>query len=125
MTRPPPTGPWVYKPGDVAGVPLSTWDQKKADEFVGKYVLAGITSLASDHKTVESQWQYHGRIVRVDRIKGIEVECEGQWAGHLMTLPPTLDAFFPARPGEYRLRSTGEVILNPDLTTQWTRSGTS
>jgi hypothetical protein len=31
------------------------------------------------------------------------------------TLPPILEAFEPAEPGEYRLRSTGEVVVDPDV----------
>jgi hypothetical protein len=37
-----------------------------------------------------------------------------------MTLPPHLSAFQAAKPGEYRLRATGETVENPDLTTSWT-----
>jgi hypothetical protein len=35
-------------------------------------------------------------------------------------LPPEPDAFDEAVPGEYRLRSTGEVVVNPAFTTSWT-----
>ena len=37
--------------------------------------------------------------------------------GEIEWLPPDLRAFKKARPGEYRLRSTGEVVLDPDYTT--------
>ncbi len=36
------------------------------------------------------------------------------------TLPPVEEAFEPAPPGEYRLRTTGEVVVDPDFTTSWT-----
>ena len=36
------------------------------------------------------------------------------------TLPPHLEAFEPASPGEYRLHGTSEVVTNPDLLTTWT-----
>jgi len=80
-------------------------------------ILVGVTYLAADGKTVKSQQQYHGRIVTVDRNDGIEIACEGKWAGKTMTLPPELRSLHHARPGQYRLRSTGETIEDPDLTT--------
>jgi len=35
-------------------------------------------------------------------------------------LPPEPEAYEPAPPGEYRLRSTGEVVVDPDYLTTWT-----
>jgi len=96
------------------------WDQEDADGLVGQLVLAGITYLAADGKTVTSQVQCWGRIVSA-KSEGIAMICEGKtWAGQTRTLPPHLSAFQAARPGEYRLRSTGETVENPDLTTSWT-----
>jgi hypothetical protein len=96
------------------------WDQDEADGLVGQMVLAGITYLAADGKTVTSQVQSWGRIVSA-KPEGIAIVYEGKiWAGQTMTLPPDLRAFQAAGPGEYRLRSTGETIENPDLTTSWT-----
>jgi hypothetical protein len=42
-----------------------------------------------------------------------------------MTLPPDLRALQAAKPGQYQLRSTGETIENPDLTTSWTMTEAS
>ena len=96
------------------------WDQDDADGLVGQLVLAGITYVAADGKTVTSKVQCWGRITDA-KPEGIEIVCEGKvWAGQTMTLPPHLPAFQVARPGEYRLRSTGETVDNPDLTTSWT-----
>ncbi|KAA9157164.1 hypothetical protein FPZ12_025590 [Amycolatopsis acidicola] len=36
------------------------------------------------------------------------------------TLPAEPDAYDHARPGEYRLRTTGEVVVDPDFTSVWT-----
>jgi len=36
-----------------------------------------------------------------------------------MTLPPMTGAFHAANSGEYRLRSTGEIIKDPDVLTTW------
>lgn len=96
------------------------WDQDDADWLIGKYVLAGITWMAADGQTVTDQSQYHGRVVAVSEKDGVRIACEGQRAGEFMTLPPDLRAFQLADPGEYRLRSTGEVVTNPDVVTSWT-----
>jgi hypothetical protein len=75
--------------------------------------------LASDGTTIKSHGQYHGKIVRVDRSSGITIECEGVWSGKTLMLPPHTAAIHPANPGEYRLRSTGEIVNDPDLLTTW------
>jgi hypothetical protein len=95
------------------------WDQDEADWLIGKYVLVGITYLASDGETVKSQAQYHGRIVSADPKVGFKIECEGRWAGQTMGLPPVLEAFRPADPGKYRLRATEEVVEDPDVLATW------
>jgi hypothetical protein len=95
------------------------WDQSEADWLIGKTVLAGITRLASDGTTIKSHQQYHGKIVRADRSAGIVMECEGVWSGKTITLPPMTSNYHPANSGEYRLRSTGEIIKDPDVLTTW------
>jgi hypothetical protein len=50
---------------------------------------------------------------------GFTIECEGVSAGKIMVLPPDMRAFRLASEGEYRLRSTGEVIADPDILTTW------
>src|SRR5690242_15544203 len=96
------------------------WDQEEADDFVGQLVLIGITYVGSDGQPTKPQVQYYGRIAKADKDRGIEVACEGTNAGKTITMPPVLRAFYPARPGQYRLRSTGETVDDPDLTTTWT-----
>src|SRR5437764_14216184 len=96
------------------------WDQEEADGFVGQLVLVGVTYVGPDGQPTQPQVQYYGRVVRADKTGGIEIACEGTRSGKTMTLPPVLQAFYPARPGQYRLRSTGETVDDPDLTTTWT-----
>jgi hypothetical protein len=95
------------------------WDQEEADGLIGQYVLVGMTYLKPDGKTVKSRGEYHGRIVSADREAGIKVRCEGKWEGHVMGLPPILDIFRPAKPGNYELYSTGEVVSDVDYLTTW------
>ena len=96
------------------------WDQDEADWLVGKYALVGVTYLEADGQTVTSKGQYHGRIVSADKENGFKIECEGTWAGRTMDLPPDLSAFRVADSRDYRLRSTGETVKDPDVLATWT-----
>jgi hypothetical protein len=107
-------------PADAPNDGRPKWDQQEADDLVGQYVLVGITYLKADGKTLKAQGQYHGRIVSADKTKGFEIRCEGTWASKTMTLPPDTRSFRPASPGEYKLRSTGEIVRDPDYLANWT-----
>lgn len=92
-------------------------DQELAASFIGKYILVGMTYLDHDENLV-GQKQFHGHIVRINEREGIVVKLGD--SGDEYKLPPDLDSLQPAPEGEYRLRSTGEVIVDPDLLTTWT-----
>lgn len=87
------------------------WDEHRAAMLVGKHTLVGLTYVDADG-TVRRQVQIHGRIVAADETK-VTMRLHG--SDEEFTLPPILAAFKPAQPGEYRLRSTGEVVVDPDL----------
>jgi hypothetical protein len=95
------------------------WNQDEADWLIGKYALVGITQLAADGKTVKSKDQYHGTIQSADQDGGFELACEGKWAGRKMMLPPDLAAFFRAEPGEYRVKASSDVVIDPDVLASW------
>ena len=85
-------------------------------ELLGKRVLVGITRV--NHKDeVISQDQFHGRVESLD--EGL-VHIRVERTGVDFTLPPEPLAFTRARPGHYKLRSTGEVVIDPDFTSSWT-----
>ena len=84
--------------------------------LVGKTVLIGITRLDHDDELIEKTEKF-GRIASVDPHDGIKVDVGEP---ELFTLPPNPEHFNDARPGVYRLRSTGETVEDPDLTTIWT-----
>jgi hypothetical protein len=84
-------------------------------KYVGKTIIVGISY--RDHaQEVSRQHQFHGEIVRVNLREGVVVRLA---SGEERRLPPDPRTFRPAPPGEYRFRSTGEVIVNPDLMTTW------
>jgi hypothetical protein len=91
------------------------FDPVRAAALVGKSVLIGLTYLDANGE-VEEQIQFFGHITSVDpSIVTIKRD-----SGEEFTLPPALEAFEDARPGEYRLRNTGDVIVDPDLISTWT-----
>lgn len=95
-------------------------DWKTAEaEWIGAVVLVGITNVDAGGAFL-SQDQMYGCIVSVQPDQGIELELWGERSGEHFWLPPELEAFEKARPGEYRLRSTGEVVCDPDLLSNWT-----
>jgi hypothetical protein len=88
----------------------------RADEITGKTVLVGLTYLTADGRVRDTE-QLHGIVVSADEERGIEIR---QPSGEIFLLPPAFDSFEPAEPGEYALRSSGEVISDPDLLCSWT-----
>jgi hypothetical protein len=91
-------------------------DEAKAKEYVGKTVLVGITDLDRNGKPTK-QRQFFGTISEISVKNGMIVTSKNN-ATHL-ALPPDLSTLLPAKPGVYRLRSTGEVVTDPDFLTTW------
>ncbi|HUO07316.1 MAG TPA: hypothetical protein VM008_03220 [Phycisphaerae bacterium] len=84
------------------------------DDYIGKHLLVGLTYLDHDG-AITRQLQLHGTITQICD-EGIFIE---QPDGEEFSLPPDPDSLRPAKPGEYRLRSTGEVVVNPDYLSNW------
>lgn len=93
------------------------WDEDDARKLLRRQIIVGVTVLSADDELIE-QKQLHGEIVIVDERRGIAIRQEP--GGALYWLPPHLSAIQPAPPGTYRLRSTGEEVVDPDLLTTWT-----
>lgn len=84
--------------------------------FIGKHLLVGMTYL-DQQGDVTHQVQFHGMITEVS-VRGITIRRHD--TGEYFTLPPATDSLKPAPKGEYRLRTTGEVVVDPDYLTTWT-----
>ena len=91
-----------------------TFDEDFADGFIGKYLLVGITR-TTDKGKVLSQQQLHGIIITAN-ADAIEIELGGVHEGKTWRMPPILDELAPARRGKYELKTTGEVVEDPDFT---------
>src|SRR5262249_37480754 len=94
------------------------FDEARAQQSVGKYILIGLT-YRDDGGNVGEQQQLHGRIVSAAARRGFGAQLAGRRSGETYCLPPDMRSFQTAPPGEYRLRSTGEVIEDPDLLATW------
>lgn len=87
--------------------------EAEAADLVGKYMLIGITYL--DDKGVElHRAQMHG-VVSAASTSGVEVALRGARDGGSFSLPPDPRFYSVAKPGKYTLRSTGEVIEDPQV----------
>lgn len=93
------------------------WDTRRAASLDGALVLVGITLESPEGSRLS---QFYGTVVEVDAANGVTLRLEGTRSGETYRLPPDLNAFTPAPPGEYRLRGTGEAVRDPDFTTRWT-----
>jgi hypothetical protein len=95
------------------GDPVSEFDEDFAAGFVGRIVLVGVTELAPDG-SVANQDQLHGVIVAAT-AHGIDIALRGVHEGTTWRMPPWLDDLVVAKPGVYRLHSTGEAVADPDF----------
>ena len=92
-------------------------DVALAESYIGKHLLVGVTYQDHDGTLIE-QKQFHGTIVRINEQEGVVIRLQN--SAEEFKLPPDLDSLKDAPEGEYRLHSTNEIIVNPDLVTTWT-----
>jgi hypothetical protein len=97
------------------GRPLMNED--RARFALGKGVLVGVTEVSTSDEVL-AQRQFFGVIESADPRHGLSLRLAN---GELRNLPPDVRGLEEAPPGEYRLRSTGEVVKDPDFTMTWLR----
>ncbi|MCZ2498113.1 hypothetical protein GN316_15210 [Xylophilus sp. Kf1] len=93
------------------------FDDEKAATIIGKRMLVGVTYRTHDEE-VTGLDQFHGVIMRANRDEGIILRLNG--SGGERWVPPDLSRLEQAPPGEYRLKATGEVVVDPDFISMWT-----
>ncbi len=84
------------------------------EELIGKVMLVDLTYFDKGGERT-GQIQVWGTVGRVD-VEGIYLTRS---TGEELQLPPDVSAVKRAKPGEYKLHSTGEVVVNPDFTATW------
>jgi len=92
--------------------------EREAADLIGKHILVGFTDVDADQRPRRQQ-QIHGIVVRVSHNEGIVLRRPD---GSEYNLPPSMDGFHEAPAGEYRLRSTGEIVCDPDYVVTYTRT---
>ena len=83
-------------------------------ELLGKEVVVGITYMLATGD-IDDVVQLHGVVREIDPI--VEIDTG---KAEPFILPPLLDVFSRAEPGDFTFKSTGEVVRNPDYTSIWT-----
>jgi len=86
---------------------------------IGKTIVIGINFFSSEDQLIE-QYQTSGVIDKITRMKICIKREDGL---NVFTLPNDDRAMKIAEPGDYRERSTGKVISNPDYIAQWAVNG--
>jgi hypothetical protein len=117
-TRPPRSDPPIaeVRTGDQTAGPAEPWDETRANSYVGKTLVVGFNHATLDGALIEKV-QRAGVIVAVHPEDGIVVR---QGDGREFQLPPALHGLRQAQPGAYTLRSTGEIVHDPDYEMIWT-----
>jgi hypothetical protein len=91
-------------------------DDDFAKKLIGTHVLVGVTRV--DHTgNVLAQEQFYGKVIRASVGEGVILMDA---MGEERSLPLDQKAFKVAPPGEYRLRATGEVVVDPNWLSTWT-----
>ena len=101
----------------VSTEPRPPFDKAVAAELIGQYILVGLTYRNKATDEVESYIQKHGKVIAVDERLGIVMRNPN--TGEEYTLPPDTSRFEKANPGTYRLKNTGEVVIDPDYLAYW------
>lgn len=83
-------------------------------ELLGKTALVGISRYGKDGACI-GRTQFFGTVTRADE-KAIVISESG---GEEHTLPPDTSPVRRARPGEYKLRSNGQTVKDPDFLITW------
>ncbi|MDR0274555.1 MAG: hypothetical protein LBI48_04280 [Burkholderiaceae bacterium] len=93
------------------------FDEDRARQIIGKRVLVGVTYRDRDSHEVLRLEQFHGVVARASRKGWIVV----RWSDDTeRSIPPDLSKLEPAASGNYRLKSTGEIVVDPDYLSVWT-----
>ena len=79
--------------------------------LIGKTVLVGITVQSAGGELLGRE-QFFGSVISADPESGIDLRATD---GSIEWIPPAFEHLEPAKPGEYELTVTGEVVMDPDL----------
>ena len=95
---------------------MSPLDHDKSNAMLGKIILAGITYLDANDNALE-QKQFAGKVLRINNDEGVVLSSLID--GEEFFLPPHLDHYKVAAPGDYTLRAIEFTVTNPDYLCTW------
>ena len=89
-----------------------------SDEFKlmkNRSIIVGLTYIYKDN-SISHRVQFSAVISGLDN-RGLIIKKNN---GEEFILPPDMSAYQKAPEGEYTIKTTGEVVINPDYMTTWT-----
>jgi hypothetical protein len=84
--------------------------------LVGRTVLVGISFVDEDGVLLRREQAFGVVAEAADGVVTVR-RADGE---EPVVLPADEESFHPAKPGTYRLSSTGQQVVNPDYLTTWT-----
>jgi hypothetical protein len=91
-------------------------DTIEPGDLQGRRILIGITRVAADGGYAQEQHVGIAGIHDRGTYCLVTIECDD---GETREYPFDSRTLQRARPGEYRMRSTGQVVANPDFLMTW------
>ena len=92
------------------------FDPEQAEKMIGKTVLVSLTCM-NDFGDLEAFEQFFGPILRIDNEDGLVVK-RGD-TDEEFSIPPDLDHYQIAKPGDYKLAESDTIVSNPDFVVEW------
>ena len=87
-----------------------------ASDLEGATVLVGITHVAKDGSVSQEQHSGVASIVEHENVTLIELACDD---GEVREYPFDTRSLSIATPGEYRLKDTGRIVVDPHYLMTW------
>lgn len=92
------------------------FDAAQAEKMIGKTVLVSLTCM-NDFGDLEAFEQFVGEILRVTNDDGLVLLRAD--SAEEFSLPPDLDHYLAAKPGDYKLAESDVIVSNPDYLVEW------
>ena len=92
------------------------FDASQAETMIGKTVLVSLTCM-NDFGDLEAFEQFFGEILRINNEDGLVLKRQDN--DEEFSLPPDLDHYQDAAPGDYKLAESETVVSNPDYVVEW------
>jgi len=92
------------------------FDPKEAEKMIGKTVLVSLTCM-NDFGDLEAFEQFFGPILRINNEDGLVVK-RGD-TDEEFSIPPDLDHYQVAKPGDYKFAESDTIVSNPDFVVEW------